>query len=43
VLQQALAKKDFKAAAAALKDSNWYYQVGNRGPDLVNQLLSASS
>jgi len=41
-LRQALAKKDFKAAAAALKDSNWYHQVGNRGVDLVNQMKSAS-
>jgi len=43
VLRQALAKKDFIAAAAALKDSKWYHQVGNRGIDLVNQLRSASS
>jgi len=42
-LRQALAKKDFPAAAAALKDSKWYRQVGNRGVDLVNQLKHASS
>lgn len=41
-LQQAIIKKDFNAAAAALKHSNWYNQVGNRGIDLINQIKSAS-
>ena len=42
-LQAAIANKDFNAAAEALKHSNWYKQVGNRGPDLVNQIKNASS
>ena len=41
--RQALIKKDFNAASAELKNSNWFHQVGNRGPDLVNQIKSASS
>ena len=42
-LKHAVANKNFHAAAAALKDSKWYRQVGNRGIDLVNQLKNASS
>jgi len=41
-LRHAIINKDFQAAAAALKNSNWYHQVKNRGVDLVNQIRSAS-
>lgn len=35
----ALASKDYAAAAFELKNSEWYAQVGLRGPRLVNMLL----
>lgn len=31
---------DFKAAAANMKDSAWYHQVGARGDRLVKQMLT---
>ncbi len=35
-MRAALKAQDYQAAADQLEDSNWYDQVGNRGPELVN-------
>ena len=41
-LKASIAKKDFSAAAAALKDSLWYTQVGKRGRFLYNQVIKSA-
>jgi lysozyme len=40
---KALASGDFKAAAAGLRDSAWYKQVGNRGPKIVSMVAAAGT
>lgn len=39
----ALQREDYDAAADAMKDSDWYEQVGVRSPELVNMMRSGSS
>ena len=41
-LKASIAKKDFSAAAAELKDSLWYTQVGKRGRFLYNQVIKSA-
>jgi lysozyme len=38
---KALMSGDFTGAATGLKDSNWYKQVGNRGPTIVGLMSQA--
>lgn len=38
----ALERRDFTTAAAELRDSKWYSQVGTRGPRLVASLASGT-
>jgi lysozyme len=36
----ALARGDYKAAAAEMRDSQWYHQVGNRSKRLVRMMVT---
>ena len=38
--RQALIDKDYKKASIEMKDSKWYYQVGNRSKELVGMMNS---
>ena len=39
-LKEALKKQDYQTAADEMKDSKWYYDVGNRSKELINIMKS---
>ena len=41
-LRAALIGKDYAAAAASMRQSKWYGQVGDRGPRLVTAMVSGT-
>ena len=42
-MKEAVANKDYQKAAEEMLDSNWYTQVGRRGPELVSLMLEATN